>query len=371
MNIATITFHRALNFGSALQSYALQHFVTQLGEQCHTPIHYRIIDLAPAIQKEIYAPYKLSLQPKNLAKNLINLINVQALTIRRLKFETFLREELQLTAPFTSGAEARAALQDVDCFISGSDQLWNVRARDFADFYYLDFVQGARKISYAASFGPLRIDWQQYNAAHYAALLHDYSAISVREQGSADNVEQLTGMRPEIHVDPTLLLDVAEWRQLQSDANYQGGNYILLYCLEPSVAQLNMARALSRRTGLPIVTLRYNNKHDMLNPFVKRYDAGPRDFLAYIDHAAMVVTSSFHGTAFSLIYRKPFVALDGMADARICNMLTEAGLCHHALASKAAVESAHLAAPSESAIGTYLARERERSAAYLKQALAL
>ncbi len=371
MKIATITFHRAQNFGSALQSYALQRFVTQCGERCQNPVHYQIIDLAPAVQREIYSSYQFSLNPKRLVKNVLNFIYSKALKARCRKFDAFLREELTLTSPFANGDEARVALQDVDCFISGSDQIWNVRARDFSDFYYLDFVRGARKASYAASFGPLRIDWRQYRAPHYTALLNDYSAISVREQGSADNVQQLTGKTPEIHVDPTLLLDVEEWRKVQSDANYQDGRYILLYCLEPTAAQLNMAGALSRRTGLPIVALRYNNKYDMLNPFVKRYDAGPKDFLAYIDHAAMVVTSSFHGTAFSLIYRKPFCALDGMGDARISNILREAGLTHHALASDADAADACLDAPDEASISAFIAREQQRSFDYLKQALAL
>lgn len=371
MKIATITFHRAQNFGSVLQSYALQQFVIQCGETCGTPIQYQIIDLTTEAQRDLYSIFKPSLQFGDLAKNIVNLVYAKAMFTRQKKFENFLHRELSLTPTFFTEKEACKGLQHVDCLISGSDQLWNVRARDCADFYYLNFMPDVRKISYAASFGPLFIDWKQYDSEKYTRFLEDYSCISVREKGSAKNVRQLTNKNCEIHVDPTLLLSANEWRKLQSDATYNDGKYILLYCLEPSRKQLQMVRAISKKFKLPIVALRYNNKHDMFNSYVKRYDAGPKDFLAYIDHAAMVVTSSFHGTAFSIIYRKPFCVLNGMRDKRIANILEETGLTNHSIDSLDEIDSVSLKAPDKSSIHSYLSHEKQRSFEYLKQSIPL
>ncbi len=371
MNVATITFHRAQNFGSALQAYALQQFVIRCGNDCSTPVNYQIIDLSSESQKNLYKIFKPSLRPKDFIKNIVNLIYVKSLKTRERKFESFLNNELRLSHNYLTKTETSLGLHEVDCFISGSDQIWNVRAKDFADFYYLDFISGVRKISYAASFGPLAIDWTQYDKEKYARLLSDYTAVSVREQGSADNILQLTGKGCEIHVDPTLLLDVAEWRKIQSNANYNNGKYILLYCLEPTPSQLKMVQAISEKFNLPVVALRYNNKHDMFNNFIKRYDAGPKDFLAYIDHAAMVVTSSFHGTAFSIIYRKPFCALNGMSDNRISNILTESRLTSHAIKGLDDLDSVTMNLPDSIGIENFLTRERQRSSSYLKQVLPL
>lgn len=71
-----------------------------------------------------------------------------------------------------------------------------------------------------------------------------------------------------------------------------------------------------------MVTAKYRNRYDYINPFIKRYDAGPCDFLSLIDHSAVVLTSSFHGTLFSMIYGKPFYVINGMEDGRIRDILT-------------------------------------------------
>ena len=112
----------------------------------------------------------------------------------------------------------------------------------------------------------------------------------------------------------------------------------------------------------------YRNKNDWMNPFVKLYDAGPGDFLSLVDRAALVLTSSFHGTAFSLIFGKPFLAIDGMADARIRDFLTLFGAESNSIAADAGT----LSVPSviEDA-ETVICRERAKAQAYLEEAFGL
>lgn len=367
--IAVVTFHRAHNFGSVLQTYALQEYIKQIGNKFGTDIEYKVIDFYTETQEDMYNVYKSGRSIRNIIKNIIASFYVKELKEKHNKFEEFIMKNIHMTKRFITENDLKKDIPDADYYISGSDQIWNVRAKDFSDIYFLDFVNRGRKISYAASFGPLKIDWNQYDKEKYAHLLNEYASVSVREDGSQENIGYLTHQECCVNVDPTLLLNCEQWRKIQSDANYNEGQYILLYCLEPSKEQLKMAKAISKKLKLPILVLRYNNKNDMFNSFVKRYDSGPTDFLAYIDHAALVLSSSFHGTAFSLIYHKPFYVFNGMRDNRIAYILTKTDMVDHSLESLTDVERVTLKKPNEETIELFIKEEVNKSTEYFRKAL--
>lgn len=367
--IAVITFHRAHNFGSVLQTYALQAYVKSLEDLEGEKIEYRLIDFFTENQERIYDVFKKNNCLKNLIKNFIALPYAKALKVKHDKFNTFIENNFYLTKRYKNETEFCNNPPKADYYISGSDQIWNVRALDFSPSYYLNFVKEGKKISYAASFGPLKIDWNQYDGERVSRYLREYDCISVRENGSADNIQKLTGQMCEVNIDPTLLLGKEQWKKIQSNANYNNGKYILLYCLEPTKKQLELAQAISKKLELPIVVLRYNNKNDMFNQYVKKYDSGPEDFLSYIDHAALVLSSSFHGTAFSIIYHKSFYVFDGMKDDRISTMLIKMNMSERVLSGMEDIERVTLSVPDEEKIEAVLAYEREFSKEYLRRAL--
>lgn len=369
MKINTVTFHRAHNFGSVLQAYALQHTVLKLCANKQIDCEYRIIDLYTDTQEELYQVFKRPNSLRSIIKNCIALRYSRQLKEKYRKFTGFIDKHFLLTQRYRNSKELRLNIPVADFYLSGSDQIWNVRAKDFSAAYYLDFVHGKKKVSYAASLGPLEIDWTKYDADGCRAALAEYSAVSVREQGSAENIAAISDAACQVHVDPTMLLKKEDWKEIQSDVNYNNGQYILLYCLEPSREQLRMADAVSKKLGLPIVVLRYNNKNDMINHFVKKYDAGPEDFLSYIDHAALVLSSSFHGTAFSLIYHKPFYCFHGMEDKRISDILKKTGMVDRSLECIEDIDCVSLEKPDEETIEKVLNEERRRSAKYLRKAL--
>ena len=369
--IAVVTFHRAHNFGSVLQTYALQEYVKHLGNEVGVDIEYKVIDFYTEKQEELYNVYKSGRNIRNIIKNIITCFYVKALEEKHNKFDEFITQKIHLTKRFLTENDLKKDIPDADYYISGSDQIWNVRAKDFSDIYFLDFVEHGRKISYAASFGPLKIEWNQYNKERYSQLLKEYSAISVREEGSKKNISYLSSQECSVNIDPTLLLTCEQWRQIQSDVNYNKGQYILLYCLEPSKSQLKLENAITKKLKLPIVVLRYNNKNDMFNPYVKRYDSGPMDFLAYIDHAALVLSSSFHGTVFSLIYHKPFYVFDGMKDSRISDILSNTGMTDRNLSYMSDTERVTLEKLDGKIVDNFIKGERNRSKKYLLKALDL
>lgn len=367
--IATITFHRAHNFGSVLQTYALQEFIKLLGEEYGEEIEYQLIDLYSKKQEELYAVLKKNDSIKNIIKNIIVLPYLKDLNKKYNKFTSFIEKNFYLTKRYINQEEIFVNPPRADYYISGSDQIWNVRAMDFLPSYYLNFVKSGKKISYAASFGPLKIDWNKYPMKEIAEYLKKYDYISVRENGSAENIKKLINKKYEINVDPTLLLKKEQWKVLQSDANYNRGKYILLYCLEPSKEQLEMANKISKKLNLPILILKYNNKNDMFNNYIKKYDSGPEDFLSYLDNAALVLSSSFHGTVFSLIYHKPFYVFGGMKDNRISTLLTKMEMVERSLDKLEEIERVNLLIPNHEKIEKVLNYEREKSKEYLEQAL--
>ena len=368
-NVITVTLHRAENYGSILQSYALQEFVKKLGQDNGVDIKYQILDVRPKMQERIYSIYKSGWNLSSAVKNCVAFFNYRKLKRKKEKFSSFAKELLCLTERYQDEQAPQEEQIDAQYYISGSDQVWNVRSQDFEDYFYLDFVKNGRKISYAASFGPLKIDWTKYNRDKYRNFLNAYDYISTREEGSAKNIELLTEKKAEIHIDPTLLLDKEDWRKIQSAVNYKQGKYILLYCLEPSKEQLKIVKAISKKLHLPVVITKYNNKNDIFNTFVKKYDSGPQDFLALIDNAALVITSSFHGKAFSLIYRKKFYVLNGKMDNRISDILEKTSLLERSIERFTDIEKVNLGEIDFSVAETFLANQKNRSEAYLKRAL--
>lgn len=367
--IGTLTFHRAQNYGSILQTYALQKFVCNIALEKKEEIDYKVVDIKPETQKELYSIYKKGFNVTNIIKNITAFCYYKKLKEKNVKFEKFLKENINLTDYYDNKEELINANLKMDYFITGSDQIWNVRSRDFEDYYYLDFVRDAKKISYAASFGPLKIDWSKYDADKYSKLLNEYSHISTREKGSAANVIELTGKEPEINVDPTFLLEKEEWRKVQSDVNYKNGKYILMYCLEPSKSQLKMVKLISKKLKLPVVITKYNNKNDIFNSFVKKYETGPADFLSLIDNAALVLTSSFHGTAFSLIYRKKFYVFNGKTDNRISDILDKTNLLDRSIECICDIDKVNLEKVNFEKTEEFLSEQKQKSFDYLSNAL--
>ncbi len=368
----TLTFHGAYNYGSVLQTYALQQFVMKLGEEKGIDIDYSVINYRTRVQKELYWQVKRPKTKSNMVKWLMRLPYRKKLKKQAQAFEDFLQRYVHLTDEVDEHSIAKYA-ESFDYYISGSDQIFNVRASDFSYRYLLDFTESHNKISYAASLGPLQIDWSKYDKEKYTTDLRKFKNLSLREKKSKAMVDELLGAEDsEIHVDPTLLLSANKWREVQSERNYKNGKYILIYCLEPTKKHLRIAKKLSKALKLPIVCTGYRCKHDYFNSFVKMYDAGPADFLALIDNAAMVLTSSFHGTAFSVIYDKLFWCIDGMSDNRISNLLTMTGLTNNAITEEnlpdfKAVSPLRVSQANAKA----LEQEKQKSAEYLIKALDL
>ncbi|QHE88544.1 polysaccharide pyruvyl transferase family protein [Hydrogenophaga sp. BPS33] len=340
MNIGILTFHFSDNYGAALQAYALRRWLTEQGHRAS------FIDYRPA---HIEHGGRLCL-PTSTAQLKANLKVVYLATSAFLnrhfghrgqqeKFERFREHFLQLygnAAPSGDSAWRKAA-QGYDLIVAGSDQIWSPsQHHGFDPNYFLAFDEAlrARKISYAASFGRDQVSPEQ--AEQLPALLRHFDAISVREASGVALVERATGHRPANVPDPTLLLsnytELIEQTSAPLEAfEAEENGYVFCYGLRSPDNIRQTAELVADRLDADILSP--HNPHRRWPEIGRTVHPDPGEWVALVKHARFVVTNSFHGTVFALLFKKPFVVagLTGdkaTANARALNLLRAVGLEH-------------------------------------------
>ena len=322
MKAGILTFHASHNYGSVLQNFALQQVLTDLGCSCET------LNLRTETQKRIYSIASRKKGLKELLRNVLTLPYRRKFHQKFAAFEDFIHHKLKLSQTEYSSLEAIQRSQlNYDAIISGSDQIWNVRCADFDWSYFLDFPFNGRKIAYAPSFGTNSSECDEPTTARIRRCLADYYAISTREQRSADFVKRCTDSPCEVLLDPTLLLTESQWQSALNLEPLKSGNYILYYSLFPPDNTYHQITAeISRKLKLPVVVTLFTKQDFLHLGFRRKYATGPIEFLNLLRGAKLVVTSSFHGTAFSVLFQKPFYSLYGNSDMRIGTLLAQVGL---------------------------------------------
>ena len=191
-----------------------------------------------------------------------------------------------------------------DIYIAGSDQIWDYKLTNFDQTYFLDFPEkGKKKCSYAASIGE-HIPPEQFRN-DYSRLLNDFDEILVREDYGADIVNELTGKKPEVVCDPTLLLTAEEWNKLLKEPKIRG-KYILVYQLGINPEIVNFAKRLKKKTGYRIVYIPF----PLVGLLKCRCEitVGPAEWMGLFKNAEYVISDSFHGVVFSLLFNRKFFA---------------------------------------------------------------
>ena len=320
MKTATITWESYNNYGTLLQAYALQHAIEQLG-------HENLIISDREILKEWNAK-KAQEQPKftnagdgqggiterlkRLLSNPGRLPRICMMRINRKRYESpyynsqaacekFRQNKLRVLYGQTK--DKLPALNDqFDMFICGSDQIWSVQEGMFNPYYYLDFVT-KKKISYAPSLGTDKISQKASNMIR--KLLADYAAISVRESISAKQLSGLADKKVQWVVDPTLLHDRMFWEQLTFGIARRKKKYVLCYFLENREWYFNYAKTIAKKLHLEIILL--PNRWDFLSSeYIVNAGVGPKEFVSLIRHSDYVLTDSYHGSIFSMIFERDF-----------------------------------------------------------------
>lgn len=334
MNVGILTFHFSDNYGAALQAYALRRWMTEQGH------HASFIDYRPA-HIEHGGRLSLPTSPARLKANLkVVYLAVSSFIHEHFgnrsqqeKFVRFREHFLGIqrdTTPADNGASLAAA-QAYDLIVAGSDQIWSPSQHfGFDPNYFLAFAQPfrARKVSYAASFGRDRVTTSE--AAQLPRLLHNFDAISVREASGVTLVERATGHRPANVPDPTLLH--SNYSELTDGVPSEHHDpYIFCYGLRSPDNIRQTADLVSAQLGCPVLSP--HNPHRRWVEIGNTVYPDPGEWVSLVKNARFVVTNSFHGTVFALLFRKPFIVagLTGekaTANARAIHLLRAVGLDH-------------------------------------------
>lgn len=313
MKLGIITFHRALNYGAILQTYALQNILKDKKISCEV-IDYRC--------KPIEMNYKpITVKKIMHIKSFLYMLIHNGLEFKnRKKFRNFLKQHIILSKK-VSKKNIEILSNQYDGFVTGSDQVWNCFITSFDKAYFLEFVSDTiPKCSYAASFGINEIP-EEYQS-EYVQLLNRFNVLTVREQEGARIVKQLIGKEVPVVLDPVLLLNGFRWYQIGSNRLVEE-NYIVIYFIVESEAMFELARRLSRATGLTII---YISDRITSPKGIRRIKGvGPEEFISLLLHATYIITNSFHGIAFSILFHKEFfvqlLPIPAKVNSRIIDIL--------------------------------------------------
>ena len=298
--IGLLTFSYSSNPGSVLQAYALQQVLSEkMSCDAHIINYQKQQAGKPIIGETVFMRPLRNWTPKNIIKWIIRIIEHP---IRMMPYKKFFNK-------FYNGYPTKRCLrkelssleEKYDKFIVGSDQVWNFDSWNVDETYFLDFVKdGSKKISYAASLGNTDIPQAKRDIAQ--KLISEFSNISVRESASVETITKLTGKDATLVLDPSLLMSKERYMELATFSKQK--NYVLLYLREDSPELEAAARKFAHSRNLDFVKILKHWKCSVNGKASK--GLSPQQWLGYINNADYVITNSFHGICFSIIFEKQF-----------------------------------------------------------------
>jgi len=309
VGIITLNAH---NYGNRLQNYATEQVLKSLGFEVET-----IVPVVPTyesknMQAKFNAFRNMSSKKKyqEIKSRFYKLFNCKKSKIKSYKFKKFSEKYLN---------EKKYKINDelskeFDFFIAGSDQIWNPKklatpdeiwspkklATSDGKLFELLNINNKRKIAFAASFGITKIPEEKKE--YFRKMISDFKYLSVREEVGANIIRDLTGRDAELLVDPTMLLNKDKWLEISKKPdNKPKEKYLLVYLLgNTTYEQKKKIDDIAKEKNLKIIKLADVKEK-------KYYESGPQEFINYFHSAELIITNSFHGTVFAILFEKPFV----------------------------------------------------------------
>lgn len=280
--IGIITIIDNENCGNRLQNYALQEVIRNFGYEAIT------------IKNE-----KLLNSPENYFFNYLRYIKKKLKTLlNKKKIKQFYDFNKNITfSKKTYTCKTKKLNKKFSYFIVGSDQVWKPTRKRLSYIDLLEFSDNNKRIAYAASFGIDEIDEESKQKLQQA--LPKFRAISVREEAGKKIIEESTNLKDiEIVLDPTLLIDKEKWISIEKNPfRNKKENYIFSYFLGEE--DLEYVKNYCNKNNIELINFYEENKN-----------YGPAEFLYLINHAKIILTDSFHGSVFSIIFNKPFLVFE-------------------------------------------------------------
>ena len=325
--LGIITIHKIHNYGSVLQAFALQRACEELGYKVE------VIDYDFPNSYQFGNKYQIKGDTQPNEPKWIKMLFAHALISQHKGIDLFVEKKLNLSAQrYSSPDTLKTTPPEYDVYITGSDQVWSPRHCNGDPSFMLHFApDDKKKISYAASIGTNTIPEELQPL--YSSLLGRYQHIAIRENSGRELMKNLTGKDVQVVLDPTLLLNKDEWNKIATPWRLVKKKYILCYYLNYSFNAFpyvdELAKDVQQKTDYQIVRVARPPHHLSLCHTKYRIGASPEDFFALVRDAEMVLTTSFHGTAFAVNYGKPvFTVVKDLkaSDSRQVSLMQNLGL---------------------------------------------
>ncbi len=374
-SVGIITYHHYYNYGTMLQAFALQRKVELMGYQSEL-IDFKQNNTPTAIQLLGIRIKRLPTYIKERKKYSILAGSKKKFTERNQAYEEFYKTYLKVGGEkYSSSDQLKANPPQYDGYVVGSDQTWNPYVANNPEAFYLSFVgDDHKKGSYAPSLAVSQLTIEQKQM--FQQRLKNFRYLSCRESAGAKLLEETLGRAVSAVIDPTLLLDWEEWKEISSEESLDKP-YILTYFLGDVKEHRNFVHRLAEKTGLKIIAIPVSYL-DINDPLSEKRWVGPDKFLDLIRNAEYMCTDSFHGTMFSINFSIDFFSFCKTKDSekssensRLYSALELFGLSDRLVNSSN--EERMLKELSEidyEAVHVVLNKEREKSDAYLKEMLA-
>lgn len=326
MRIGIVTFWQGKdNYGQILQLWAMQHWLKEMG---HRPFLIRYVSGKRKVSfiKKLFSYIKLVLKPSELRTYLMwKRLNAQSQEESQRhdrKFDAFMQEHIELS-PVLGPEELKLFPPEADAYVCGSDQIWG--GNDAV--YYLQFGDPIiKRLAYAPSFGGLHPDKQILK--QIKKYLSNFSFISSREKKGVDLLQSLGYEEARLVPDPTLLLYVSDYKEIESKHLKDSEPYILLYLLGNAISlDVSEIFDFASQHGLKVKYVASQGRYDEYSKIYPTIE----EWLELVDKASYVITNSYHGTVFSLIFNTPFIVIPisgvvSRMNNRVYDMLEKYGL---------------------------------------------
>lgn len=304
--IALLTLPLDINYGGNLQAFALQQTLIKLGHEVHV-LNFK---------KKEGQPFK------KLLSNLKRMVFFREILNTQKLHTQFIRENIHITEKLYTLESLKNYIRDynIETIVVGSDQVWRknyvmAHTSDMLNFF-LNFVssQEVNKISYAASFGVDEWQFDEEMTAEIKKLMHDFQKISVREDSAKKLCVENLGINTEHVLDPTMLLDIEDYEKLiktrvtkEEIAKCKGK--IFSYVLDSSPYKDEIQQHISEVLNKRIIHNKILNLFQLRHNTMDRLDTSIEHWLMAFKYCDYVITDSFHGTVFAILFRKPFIVL--------------------------------------------------------------
>lgn len=323
MKVGILTFPNSQSHGATLQMYALYKTVCKIG--CDTEVinyfnSYMKAEKHVRRGRNNSVKYKI----KNKFRQILHYKN-------RLAFRSFEKNNIKAypEKPIVKKEDLKKLSDRYDAVICGSDQVWNPDITDSDLSYFFDFCGAqTKRISYAPSFG--KEELSEKFCESIRCELEKFSEISIREDSGKAIIEKIIGKEADLVADPSFFLNADEWRSIEKKHLAAEKKYILYYTVSGSEELWQKCLAFSKKNNIKIIVIGGNiiKKIRNKNPLIEyAVDVSPEQWLYLVDKASYIFTNSFHGTAFSLNFRKNFfVKYPVKYSTRLEQLITHTGM---------------------------------------------